>query len=283
MHNVICFHLITEPNAYLSNWYPSPFEVDGTRYTCAEQYIMQAKALLFGDGTMARAIMATDDQQQMQDLGRKVSGYSQDVWDAMKQVAAYRAARAKFAQSPLLGDRLLATGDAVPVECAYHDKVWGIGMRMGDPDRFFPTKWRGKNLLGYTLMLVREEMRRSGLEAGRATGRLHEFAVGLAQVAHVGDGKALEGLVDPEFMRSLGLEMDAGASFRAVCGLDLGNVSGLEGALDRIDDSLVLGSAIFSEGRRCTHWSKGFSPESIRWLELAAQRLVELTKPPQPE
>lgn len=66
---------------------------------------MQAKALLFGDDAMARAIMATDDQQEMQDFGRKVSGYSQDVWDAMKQVVAYRALRAKFSQNPLLGDR----------------------------------------------------------------------------------------------------------------------------------------------------------------------------------
>ncbi len=278
MQNVICFHLITEPNAYLSDWYPSAFEVGGARYTCAEQHIMQAKALLFGDDAMARAIMATDDPQKMQDLGRKVSGYSQDVWDAMKQVVAYRALRAKFSQNPLLGDRLLSTGDAVLAECAYRDKVWGVGMCMNDPNRFFPTKWRGQNLLGYTLMLVREEMRTSGWEAGSATARLHEFAAGIAQVVHAGDGNALEEFVDPEFMRSLDLEMDAGASFRAVCGLDLGDASGLEGALGRIDDPQVLGSAIFSEWRRCTHWTWGFPPESVRWFELAAQRLVELTK-----
>lgn len=29
---------------------------------------------------------------------------------------------------------------------------------MTDSDRFFPEKWRGQNLLGYTLMQVRDEL-----------------------------------------------------------------------------------------------------------------------------
>ena len=32
MDKIICFHLIDEPNGYLSNWYPSPFTVDGITY-----------------------------------------------------------------------------------------------------------------------------------------------------------------------------------------------------------------------------------------------------------
>ena len=42
MDNVVCFHLITEPNGYLSNWYHSPFELDGEHYCCVEQYLMHA-------------------------------------------------------------------------------------------------------------------------------------------------------------------------------------------------------------------------------------------------
>ena len=66
MRDFVCFHLITEPNAYLSNWYPWPFEVDGMRYCCAEQYIMRSKAVLFGDPVMVKRIMATEDPAQMQ-------------------------------------------------------------------------------------------------------------------------------------------------------------------------------------------------------------------------
>ena len=34
-----------------SQWYPSPFEVEGTKYNCTEQYMMAKKAELFGDET----------------------------------------------------------------------------------------------------------------------------------------------------------------------------------------------------------------------------------------
>ena len=34
--------------------------------------------------------------------------------------------------------------------------IWGIGVSMTDPDRFERSKWRGENLLGYALMMVRE-------------------------------------------------------------------------------------------------------------------------------
>ena len=44
-------------------------------------------------------------------------------------------------------------------ECAVKDRVWGIGLSMNDPERLDLAKWRGQNLLGYTLMMVREELR----------------------------------------------------------------------------------------------------------------------------
>ena len=41
-------------------------------------------------------------------------------------------------------------------ECAVKDLIWSVGLSMKDPDRFDKTKWKGQNLLGYTLMMVRE-------------------------------------------------------------------------------------------------------------------------------
>lgn len=38
------------------------------------------------------------------------------------------------------------------------DKIWGIGLSMDDPDRFDPSKWKGQNLLGYALMMVRDKL-----------------------------------------------------------------------------------------------------------------------------
>ena len=74
MDNVICFHLTTEPNGYLSNWYPSPFRLNYVTYTCAEQYLMHQKALMFGDRRCAGAILVAEDPATMQALGRNVVG-----------------------------------------------------------------------------------------------------------------------------------------------------------------------------------------------------------------
>lgn len=48
------------------------------------------------------------------------------------------------------------TGDSILAECAVHDKVWGIGLNMKHVDRLDMSKWKGQNLLGFTLMKVRE-------------------------------------------------------------------------------------------------------------------------------
>ena len=39
------------------------------------------------------------------------------------------------------------------------DRIWGIGLSMSDPDRLDRRKWKGQNLLGYALMMVREKLR----------------------------------------------------------------------------------------------------------------------------
>lgn len=51
-----------------------------------------------------------------------------------------------------------AIGNALLAECAVHDRIWGIGLPMHDPARLDPTQWKGHNLLGYTLMLVRDRL-----------------------------------------------------------------------------------------------------------------------------
>ena len=48
--------------------------------------------------------------------------------------------------------QLVDTGDAVLAECAVRDQIWGIGLSMGDPNRFERSKWKGYNLLGYALL-----------------------------------------------------------------------------------------------------------------------------------
>ena len=164
MDKIICFHLIDEPNGYLSNWYPSPFSLDGTRYSSVEQYMMHRKALTFDDTETAEAILSTDNVGKIKALGRSVRNYDDTRWNGIRQIVVYRGLLEKFRQNPNLKHQLLATAPHTLAECALQDKIWGIGMTMHDEYRFDPDLWLGQNLLGFTLMMVREELRKDTLK-----------------------------------------------------------------------------------------------------------------------
>ena len=158
MDKIICFHLVDEPNGYLSNWYPAPFILDGQHFTSVEQYMMYRKAITFGDTETAQAILSTDNVGKIKALGRSVRCYSDTVWNGIRQIVVYRALLEKFRQNPDLKSQLLSTHPHTLAECALQDKIWGIGMTMHDEYRFEPDLWPGQNLLGFTLMTVREEL-----------------------------------------------------------------------------------------------------------------------------
>ena len=156
--NIVCFHNPDEDNGYLSNWYPSSFTVDDKCYSSAEQYMMHQKAVLFEDMTIADKIMDTDDVSEIKALGRAVSNYDDRIWSGLRQIIVYKGLLEKFRQNSDLKNKLLETGDAVLAECAVKDRIWGIGLSMSDPDRLKMEKWKGSNLLGFTLMQVRKDL-----------------------------------------------------------------------------------------------------------------------------
>ena len=155
---VVCFHNPDEENGYLSNWFPSRFEFGGVSYSSMEQFMMHRKALCFGDGDAASLILGTDNPAEVKRLGRQVSGYDEGVWNGVRQIAVYEGLLAKFSQNGDLAKQLLATGDNVLAECAVNDRIWGIGLSMGDGRRFDRAEWRGQNLLGYALMMARARL-----------------------------------------------------------------------------------------------------------------------------
>lgn len=155
---VICFHNPDEENGYLSNWYLSEFQEDSITFSSMEQYMMYRKACLFDDKFIANEILETSDVAQIKALGRKVSGYDDVLWSGMRQVIVYNGLLEKFKQNEALRNLLLETGDAVLVECAVKDRIWGIGLSMADEDRFDMSKWKGQNLLGFALMEVRRRL-----------------------------------------------------------------------------------------------------------------------------
>lgn len=157
---IIRFHNAGDENGYLSNWFLCNFSVDGTTYSSGEQYMMHQKALLFGDPESAMKIMTTTDVSTIKAYGRKVKNYSDIVWNGTRQIIVYNGLLAKYSQNPSLKKQLLATGDAILVECAGSDSIWANGLNIADPKCNDINAWKGQNLLGFATMLVRDELRK---------------------------------------------------------------------------------------------------------------------------
>ena len=159
MRRIIGFHNPDEAYGFLSNWYLSDFVINSITFTSMEQYMMYQKSMLFGDVEIASHIMSTTDVGKIKSLGRSVSNYNESVWNGMRQVLIYKGLVEKFRQNKSLLIELQKTGDAILSDCAVQDRIWGIGLSMTDPARNYMDSWKGQNLLGYALMLVRDELR----------------------------------------------------------------------------------------------------------------------------
>ena len=156
MRQIVCFHNPDEMNGYLSNWYLSDFEVNGIKYSSMEQYMMHQKAVLFHDNEIAEQILAISDGGKFKALGREVKKYNDVIWNGMRQIIIYEGLLEKFRQNDDLKNELLTTGQDILAECAVQDRIWGIGLSMKDEKRFNMDEWQGQNLLGFSLMRVRE-------------------------------------------------------------------------------------------------------------------------------
>ncbi|MEO8694873.1 MAG: NADAR family protein [Acidimicrobiales bacterium] len=144
----------------LSPWWAAPFEIDGDLYATAEHFVMVGKARLFGDEAIAAHILESTAPEEAIDLGREVRGFEQSVWLAARYDIVVAANRAKFTACPELGLYLTQhTGHKVLVYASPGDHFWGIGVAPNDIRARKPTEWLGKNLLGFALMEVRDELR----------------------------------------------------------------------------------------------------------------------------
>jgi len=141
----------------LSQWYPSPFVLNGKTFRTAEHFMMFRKAVLFGDDECADQILAAPSPGAAKALGRSVRGFEEDLWLEHRFEIVVEANREKFSQSRALSEFLFKTGGKVLVEASPTDTVWGIGLAAEDTRASNPALWRGLNLLGFALMVVRDQ------------------------------------------------------------------------------------------------------------------------------
>jgi ribA/ribD-fused uncharacterized protein len=149
----------------LSQWWPSPFTVDGVRYATAEHWMMAGKARLFGDAETEGRIREAAGPAQAKKLGRLVRGFDDAVWERERFGIVVEGSVHKFAAHDDLRAFLLGTANRVLVESSPLDRVWGTGLAATDEGASDPGRWRGLNLLGFALMEARERLAAHG--AGR--------------------------------------------------------------------------------------------------------------------
>jgi ribA/ribD-fused uncharacterized protein len=77
-----------------SQWHASEFVVGGERFTCAEQYMMYGKAVLFGDGETSTRILAARTPKEHKALGREVRGFEGAVWERERERCWARSSHA---------------------------------------------------------------------------------------------------------------------------------------------------------------------------------------------
>jgi len=146
-------------NGYLSPLYPAAFDAEGESFCCAMQYYAYRKARFFGDAVTAGDILSETDPERLAKLAHAVKGVSEPVWDGMRQPCMTEALLLCFSQNEKIARLLLDTGNALIVDCDPFDMVWGSGVLSVVPGSDDPETWKGRNLLGFSLMTVREKLR----------------------------------------------------------------------------------------------------------------------------
>ncbi|MBI3442215.1 MAG: NADAR family protein [Candidatus Sungbacteria bacterium] len=141
----IRFFRFYERNGFLSNFYPSPIEIDGKVWPTVEHYFQAAK---FPDypayQQRVREARTPDDAKRLG--GTRHLPILRD-WDSRRVPIMINALIAKFTGHEELREALLATGDAALIEANPHDPYWGSG-RQGS----------GQNMLGKLLMELRASL-----------------------------------------------------------------------------------------------------------------------------
>ncbi|THW00405.1 DUF1768-domain-containing protein [Aureobasidium pullulans] len=149
------------PYGIFSQWHKCDFtdpKYPDATFDCAEQYMMYGKAQVFDSPHIAAKILSATSPKTQKDLGRKIEGFSDAVWNPARLGVVKRGSYLKFSQNEKLKKVLLETGDRDLVEASPKDRIWGIGYSAAAAKRTSRDRW-GQNLLGIALMYARRKIR----------------------------------------------------------------------------------------------------------------------------
>lgn len=146
-------------NGIYSQWFLADMVIDGITFNSCEQYMMYRKAMLFEDEKVAQQILRETQPKEQKKWGRQIKNFDKSIWEQNCLSIVFKGNLAKFTQNPRLQEELLNTEDRFLVEASPLDTIWGIGMAENDEGVDNPLNWKGLNLLGQALTLVKNQLK----------------------------------------------------------------------------------------------------------------------------
>lgn len=131
-----------------------PFEIDGSRYNCVEQYYQYTKAMTHNKLSRAEEILNCSDPRRIKELGDGIE--DNHDWLAIRVPTLYAGTSAKFQQNPDLAIALISTGTQQLCE-ATTDMFFGCGVGL-QSSKWSNMDWPGANVAGRIVMKVRSEL-----------------------------------------------------------------------------------------------------------------------------
>lgn len=141
-----------------SNHFPCRFTWDNKEFSSIEQYLAFRRTGIAGRRDLANQAMRSQDPADAKRVMNILKQSNTETeWAEQRKDILFSGLMAKFSQNDYLMKYLLESEQRKLGE-ASTDTTWGIGMSLTHKSVLDPSKWVGKNLLGTTLMEVRQEL-----------------------------------------------------------------------------------------------------------------------------
>lgn len=122
----------------------------------AEQAIAWMKAILMNDIDTALLVQDTASPKECRRLSEEIKFFDRAKWEMWQEEIAVYVLTEKFSSSERLLSVLEKSRGQSIAEANADDRVWGIGICK--QQAISGMQWQGQNLLGRTLMAVRENL-----------------------------------------------------------------------------------------------------------------------------
>lgn len=147
-------------HSVFSNHYISKFTIKGVTFSSIEQFLAYRKAKYAEQDELASQALDAQNPAEAKSILNRLKKYNPKKWYGKVPEILSESLREKFRQNQYIFE-ILINSRGLQLGEASKDTRWGIGMTITDPQVLDVTKWHPNgNLLGRTLMNVREEFRK---------------------------------------------------------------------------------------------------------------------------